>query len=212
MRYSTVLGRPAESGDSSAPPDLRANVTATHSRPDSPLRFIDTTAKLSLLMAVLSILWCLCQIVVVVGLGHLDIVGWMQGEGLPVPAVFFWLGRHAALLSLLMLLASVGLLVVSWGLLKHREWGRIGFVVLLVLIAVANLAVIPLVDAVMLGLQSVVPADILQSEQGRELRVQLLVGRWSMLLLTCGSALVIALLHGWLVIKLYRPEIRRIFS
>ena len=212
MRYSTVLGRPAESGDSSAPPDLRANVTATHSRPDSPLRFIDTTAKLSLLMAVLSILWCLCQIVVVVGLGHLDIVGWMQGEGLPVPAVFFWLGRHAALLSLLMLLASVGLLVVSRGLLKHREWGRIGFVMLLVLIAVANLAVIPLVDAVMLGLQSVIPADILQSEQGRELRVQLLVGRWSMLLLTCGSALVIALLHGWLVIKLYRPEIRRIFS
>ncbi len=212
MRYSTVLGRPAESGDSSAPPDLRANVTATHSRPDSPLRFIDTTAKLSLLMAVLSILWCLCQIVVVVGLGHLDIVGWMQGEGLPVPAVFFWLGRHAVLLSLLMLLASVGLLVVSRGLLKHREWGRIGFVMLLVLIAVANLAVIPLVDAVMLGLQSVIPADILQSEQGRELRVQLLVGRWSMLLLTCGSALVIALLHGWLVIKLYRPEIRRIFS
>jgi len=65
---------------------------------------------------------------------------------------------------------------------------------------------------VMLGLQSVIPADILQSEQGRELRVQLLVGRWSLLLLTCGSALVIALLHGWLVIKLYRPEIRRIFS
>ncbi|MGE8279165.1 MAG: hypothetical protein ACN6O2_01915 [Stenotrophomonas sp.] len=188
------------------PPDIAPRI-----QPDNATRFVDTTAKLSLLMAVLAILWCLCQWLVVVVLGQLDIVGWMQGEGLAVPAVFFWLSRHAGALSLLMLMLSIGLFAVSWGLLKHREWGRTGFVAFLVLIAVANFALIPLVDAVMLGLQTVIPAEVLQSEEGRDLRVQLLVSRWSMLLLTVGSSLVMAALHGWLIIKLYRPQVRSLF-
>lgn len=183
---------------------------SSHDR--AAVQFVDTTAKLSLLMAVFGIIWCLCQWLVVVLLGQLDIVGWMRGEGLPIPAVFFWLDRHANALSVLMLLLSIGFFAVSWGLFKRREWGRVGYVVCLLLVALANFAVVPLVDAVVVGLQQVIPADFLSSPEGRELRVQLLVARWTMLLTTGAAALGVAVLHAWLAMKFHRADIRALFD
>lgn len=184
----------------------------TSNQADTATRFVDTTAKLSLLMAGLAILWCLCQWLAVVLLGQFDIVGWMRSEQLPVPAVFFWLDRNAAILTVLMLLLSIGYFVVSWGLLKHREWGRLGFVVCLVIIALANVAVVPLLDAVIVGLQTVIPAELLHSDEGRELRVQLLVARWTSGLLAGATALGLAALHAWLIFRLYRTDVRSLFN
>ena len=173
--------------------------------------FVDVTAKLALLMAALGVVWSLLQLVLVLALGQLDISGWMQRESLPVPASLAWAGRHATALTLLMLLASLALLAVSWAMLKHREWGRIGFIVFLVVVALANFAMLPLVDGMFDAMQAIVPADFLSSPEARDMRVQLQASRWISLLTAGGTALMFAVLHGWMVIKLCRRDVQTLF-
>ena len=179
--------------------------------PSAAASFIAVTAKLSLVMAALAIAWSLLQLLVVALMGRLDIIAAMQSEGLPVPAGVIWLAEHALSLSVLGLLLSIAFLAVSWALLRHREWGRIGFIVFLVLVALANFAFLPLIHGMFEGMQAMVPADFLNSPQGLEMRVQLRVGLWTSLLTGGAAALVVAGLHGWLVIKLRRPDVRRQF-
>ena len=179
--------------------------------PSAAASFIAVTAKLSLVMSVLAIVWSLLQVLVVALIGRLDILGAMQNEGLPVTPGMLWLGEHALSLSVLGLLLSFAFLAVSWALLKHREWGRIGFIVFLVLLAVANFAFLPLIHGMFEGMQAMVPAEFLNSPQGLEMRVQLRVGLWTSLITGGAAALAVAGLHGWLVIKLRRPDVRNLF-
>lgn len=189
-----------------SPPQLPP--PAAHSAAAS---FIAVTAKLSLVMAVMAIIWNLLQLLLVALMGRFDVVGVLQNEGLPVPPAFIWLDQHAVSLSLLCLLLSIAFLAVSWALLKHREWGRIGFIVFLVLVAVANFAFLPLIHGMFEGMQAMVPADFLNSPQGLEMRVQLRVGLWTSLITGTAAALALAGLHGWLVVKLRRPDVRALF-
>ena len=110
-----------------------------------------------------------------------------------------------------MLLASLALLAVSCALLKHYEWGRIGFIVFLIVVALANFALLPLVDGMFDAMQAIVPADFLSSPEARDMRIQLQASRWVSLLTVVGTALVFAALHGWLVFKLQRAEVRALF-
>ncbi len=173
--------------------------------------FIDVTARLSLLMAGLSIAWSLFQLLLVAVLGRLDVVGWLQQQALPVPPAMQWAARHALSLTLLMLLLSVALLAVSWALLRRREWGRIGFIVFLVLVAVANFAMLPLVDGMFDAMQSILPAGFLDSPEGGKALAQMRASRWTALLSIGATALAFAGLHGWLVLKLCRDEVRALF-
>ena len=116
-----------------------------------------------------------------------------------LPAALVWAARHATTLTLLMLLASLALLAVSCALLKHYEWGRIGFIVFLIVVALANFALLPLVDGMFDAMQAIVPADFLSSPEARDMRIQLQASRWVSLLTVVGTALVFAALHGWLV-------------
>ena len=179
--------------------------------PSAAASFIAVTAKLSLLMSAVAIVWSLLQLLVVALMGRLDIIAAMQSEGLPVPAGVIWLGKHALSLSVLGLLLSIAFLAVSWALLKHREWGRIGFIVFLVLVALANFAFLPLIHGMFESMQAMVPADFLNSPQGLEMRVQLRVGLWTSLITGGVTALALAVLHAWLVIKLRRPDVRALF-
>ena len=43
------------------------------------------------------------------------------------------------------------------------------------------------------------------------MRIQLQASRWVSLLTVVGTALVFAALHGWLVFKLQRAEVRALF-
>ena len=178
---------------------------------DTATSFVDVTARLSLLMAALGVAWSLLQLLLVLALGQLDIASWMHDEGFPVPAALAWAGRHATALTLLMLLASLALLAVSWAMLKHREWGRSGFIVFLVVVALANFAMLPLVDGMFDAMQAIVPADFLSSPEARDMRVQLQASRWISLLTAGGTALMFAVLHGWMVIKLCRRDVQTLF-
>lgn len=189
------------------PPDLPLARTPR----DAATGFIDVTARLSLLMAALCIVWSLVQLLAVGLLQHLDVAGWLQQPALPVPAAVQWAAQHLLGLSLLLLLASLAFLGVSWGLLKRREWGRIGFIVFVLLVAVANFAFLPLIQDMFNSMYLIVPAELLDSPQGQELRAQLRLSQWTALLTATVTAVAVAVLHGWLVIKLQRVEIRRQF-
>ena len=183
----------------------------TPAAPSAAASFIAVTAKLSLLMSAMASVWSLLQVLLVGAMSRLDIIGVMQNEGLPVTPGMLWLGEHALSLSVLGLLLSIALLAVSWALLKHREWGRIGFIVFLVLVALANFAFLPLIHGMFEGMQAMVPADFLNSPQGLEMRVQLRVGLWTSLITGSAAAVALAVLHAWLVIKLRRPDVRALF-
>lgn len=174
--------------------------------------FVDVTAKLSLVMAALAILWSLFQLVLVTVLGRLDVLDFTQSHGLPVPEVFRWMEQHALLLSVLLLAVSVVFLAVSWGLLKHREWGRRGFIIFLVLVALLNFASLPLIQSLFDSMQAMFPAEFLQTAEGVNLRVQLNTGLWMSLISGAITAIAFAALHGWLVIKLQRPDVRALFQ
>ncbi|WP_057630345.1 hypothetical protein [Stenotrophomonas terrae] len=189
-----------------SPPQLPAPPAAS-----AAASFIAVTAKLSLVMAVMAIAWNLLQLLLVGLMGRFDVVGVLQNEGLPVPPAFIWLDQHAVSLSLLCLLLSIIFLAVSWALLKHREWGRIGFIVFLVLVALANFAFLPLIHTMFDSMQAMVPAEFLNSPQGLEMRLQLRMGLWTSLITGTAAALALAGLHAWLVVKLCRPDVRALF-
>ncbi|WP_269789682.1 hypothetical protein [Stenotrophomonas sp. Iso1] len=173
--------------------------------------FVDVTAKLSMVMAALAILWGLIQLVLVLALSRLDMLDVMQSQGLPLPEAFQWIGRHALSLTALMLGVSIAFFLVSWAMFKRREWGRLGFIVFLVLVALLNFASLPFIHSLFDSMRSMFPAEFLQSAEGMELRAQLNSGLWMSLFTGAITAIAFAGLHGWLVIKLQRPDVRALF-
>ncbi|MGB3393463.1 MAG: hypothetical protein WA956_03345 [Stenotrophomonas sp.] len=173
--------------------------------------FVDVTAKLSLLMAGLSVLWCLLQLLLAMLLDRFDLIGWLQRHYLPVPPALEWTLRHALALSVSMLLLALAFTAVSWALLRHREWGRWGFIVFLVVMAAANFALLPLLDGMFEAMQAMLPTEFLATAQGHEAMLQIHNGRWFALISTGVTALVFAILHGWLVFKLCRRDVRALF-
>ena len=177
----------------------------------SAAAFIAATAKLSLLVSALSIAWCLLQWLLVLLLGRLNPLDWLQRQGVWLPPSLQWVLQHALALTMAMLLASLALLAVSWAMLKYREWGRIGFIVLLAVVALANFALLPLVGGMFDALQATLPAGFLATADGQQALAQLQGSRWIVLLGSVLSALLVAALHGWLALKLCRPQVRALF-
>ncbi|WP_305805757.1 hypothetical protein [Stenotrophomonas sp. YIM B06876] len=169
---------------------------------------VDVTARLALVVAVISVVYSAIQLGVIGLLRRAGAAQWLAAHNLPLPAGLDWLLRHAGTLGVLMLLASLALLAVGWGLLARREWARTGFIGFLLLTAVANFACLPLIQALFNGLAGMFPAGMLQTPQGQELLLQLQVSRWICLITGAATALAFALLHGWLALKLGKPDVR----
>lgn len=189
----------------------RPDLPAPPPPPTTSTSFIDVTARLSLLLGALSVLWSVFQLLLAALLQRFDLGAWMLQQEIPVPAALHWAAQHVLALSLLLLGASLAFVAVSWGLLRRREWGRTGFIVFLVLAALANFAFLPLIQELFNGLYTLVPAELSGSPQGREVHAQLRLSHWLALLVAAISAVALAALHGWLVMMLRRPEIRRQF-
>lgn len=179
--------------------------------PSPSAAFIDVTARLSLVMAVLSVLYSVLQLAVIALLGRAGVGDWLAAYQLPVPASLQWLLDYATPLGLAMLLFSLAFLAVSWGLLARREWARLSFIAFLLLVALANFACLPLIAPLFGALAGLLPADIVHTREGQQVIAQLQLGRWIVLATTGISALVIAALHGWLALKLGKAEIRAQF-
>jgi len=190
------------------PPEL-PDIAATRT-------FIRGTALLSLIVAGVSVLWSSLQWLIVWLAKPADLLAVIQlmlPAGISLPPLMLWLVKYALMLSGLLLVLSLAFAIVSWGLFQYRHWGRIGFMVFLIVIAIANFALLPVFDHLIIGsMTSLFPTDFLATPEGRELSLQIQGMRWFMWITSGSTMLLIAAVHGWLVFKLQRPQVRALFS
>ncbi len=193
------------------PPPLHTPA-AVASPEEAARRFVDITAKMALVMAVLMLVYCLGQLVVFTMLGRFDLAGYLEPVGVAVPARVAWLLEHAATLGWAMLLGSLLFVLVSWGLLRRREWGRLGFIAALVLVGLLNFAAVPVVDSVFTGYAELMSAPAFDNDEARQVLARMQATRWFSMGSLIATALAFAGLHAWLVVRLCRPEVRRLFG
>ena len=127
------------------------------------------------------------------------------------PALLAAAMQYRGALALAMLALSLGLLVVSWGLLRRREWGRLGFIAALVLGAVVNFAALLLVGPFFDSLQDLFPPGMADPASGWQIDAQLRMTRNLVMASGMIGALAIAGVHGWLVWKLCTAQVRAEF-
>lgn len=172
--------------------------------------FVTVMAAISLALGGLGVASNGLQLLLAWALPPAGLAAGMLPPGTPVPAALAWLNEHLVGLSLAGMLASAALAWISWGLLRRREWARRAFIAGLVLVALANFAGLPLLDALSGGvLGGMAGPDAADLEQLRAMTRPLQQALfWSCL----AGAMLIAAVHGWIAWKLCRPEIRAEFT
>ena len=163
--------------------------------------FVTLLGRISIVLAVLGLLWALVQVLFVLML-PMDLLAQVEAQ----PAM-----QYRSALALAMLALSLGLLVVSWGLLQRREWGRLGFIAALVLGAVVNFAALLLVGPFFDSLQDLFPPGMADPGDGWQIDAQLRMTRNLVMASGLIGALAIAGVHGWLVWKLCTAQVRAEF-
>ena len=190
------------------------NLDAPPPLPGGPRRtpaagFVDVLGKLSLLLAVLGVLYALVQLVAVllIPAGSLDGVLAGNLEYLPaLPGPLHWLLRNLLPLAWVTLLSAVAFLVVAYGMLKRSNAARLGFIVFMVLGTLMNFASIAVLMAA-LDWVNAIGANIDEAGVFQQIRAS------NMVSMTMGviSALAIAGLHGWIIWKLCTADVRAEF-
>jgi hypothetical protein len=131
------------------------------------------------------------------------------GELPQLPPLMHWIYTHTLAMGLLMTVLSAVFLWVSWGLLKRREWGRQGFIGVLVLGALwqfAGVLAIPQFIEGTLAMQAgaLPPGQTLPPELESFMTAAMWMGG--------AMAVVFAGLHAWIVWKLCTPAVRGEFD
>jgi len=174
-------------------------------------QFVTVMAWLSLAVALLSVTSNALQAValaVAPGLGDFSA---LLPPGTPRPALLDWLGDHLLALSLWGVVLSLLVAWISWALLQRREWARLAFIAVLLLVALANFACIPLLDTALAMTSAGLDPDG-TAEVAAELGQASAPLLAAMKLVCWIGALAIAAIHGWIAWRLCRPEIRAEFG
>ncbi|WP_045738455.1 hypothetical protein [Xanthomonas sp. MUS 060] len=175
--------------------------------PAAEHQMIDAMGKFALLLGVLSLLLALVPALTLMVLPEGNIETILQPFRLPLPPWLHWCMAHASALSWLTAALALGLCATSWALLQRREWARRVFVAFLVVTAVANFAVLPLLWQLFDMLQAWAPQHGLDAQMQQQLHSGGITIIFGALL----TALVFAVLHGWLAYQLSRPALRSSF-
>lgn len=133
----------------------------------------------------------------------------LGGGALALPPMLRWTLEHSVEISLASIVLSALMLWLGWGLLRRREWARVGFIVSLVIGTLMTLALIWLVPAMFDSVLSMqpglqMPAQALPSELAT---IKTMARGFSAIL-----ALALAALHGALIWKLCTPAVRGQFA
>lgn len=199
---------------STVPPPLQPKVVprTTHA-PDGAPRFLSPLAKSILVVCIVSALCWAGGAVLAITLHQWDdLQSYMADADLSwIPPSLRWFGRHAVAINLAMLALCVAGAVSCWGLLRRLNWALQLFIVLLVLTALLNFYGVWVVDDIFRQLAVHLPAAVDDIDQG-ELRQELLVQRYLYTGLSLATALSFAVLHGWLLVRLRKPDVKRWFG
>ena len=129
----------------------------------------------------------------------------IDDAGMPVPPALAWMLEHLQWLNLASILASALLLLVAWGLLRRREWGRKGFIALLVLSALGSLAGAAWFGHFMDGLVGMQQQMAGDDPVFARLQLAMRMTLWA-------GAIAVAVLHGWLAWLLGTAPVRAQFT
>lgn len=130
----------------------------------------------------------------------------------PMPPLVQWYYANTALLGLASLLVSAVLLWISRGLLQRREWARRGFIALLVLGTVWQLAWVWAIPQFMQATLAVQMAAVPGGEAAAEMAA---FTDGMVRTMTVAVTVMVALfvvLHGWIVWKLCTATVRAEFE
>lgn len=187
---------------------MQPAVAATSSATPRPSQFVTVMAKISVVLGIAATAYALLQAVVIALLfGSESLKGAIAeipAEGLPPFAD--WLIAHLPAMGWSFVLMSGIFLATSIGLLKRHEWGRLAFIAFMVAGAAANFLGVWLLVVVFDWLQTL-PI----STETASLRAELAQLRAVSLVMTAGSAVLFAALHGWIVYQLCTPSVRAEF-
>lgn len=124
---------------------------------------------------------------------------------LPLPPILRWTMAHNLELSLASIALSALTLWLGWGLLRRREWARLGFIASLVAGTVLTFGIVWLVPALIEQTLSLQPG--LQSP-GQPLPPELASMKTIATVFSAGIAVVFAGLHGGIIWKLCTQAVR----
>lgn len=199
---------------STVPPPLLPTTPAraTHTSDGAP-KFLSPLAKTIMVFCIVSaITWAGCAVLAVV----LHRSDWLQeltatSDLSWIPPSLRWFGRHAVAINLAMMAICIAGAISCWGLLRRLNWALQLFIVLLVLTGLLNFYGVWVVDDIFRQLVLHLPAAVDDIDQG-ELRQELLVQRYLYTGMSLATALAFAVLHGWLLVRLGKPDVRRWFG
>lgn len=177
-------------------------------RPASRSAFVNILAWLSLALGLFGMLSGLLQAVIFASMDMSNqlVAILLQGDtrALMPPQILWWI-EHMQLVNGLSALSSLVMAVVSWGLWRRYEWGRIGFIALLLLGAAFGVAMTVYMAGILDWLLTQTAGDPAAAEAGVSQMLSM-----TKAMMYAGS-LVIALLHAGIAWKLHTPEIRAEF-
>lgn len=180
------------------------------SRPSNS--FVTVLAWISIALALLGLVYGLLQAVMGLVMPpdyYLRMLNPYGGEPPQLPPLMQWIYTHTLLMGVLMTVLSAIFLWVSWGVLKRNEWGRIGFIAVLVLGALWQFACVLAIPQFVEGMLAI-QAGVLP--QGQAMPPEFEAFMTAAMLMGGLVAAVFAGLHGWIIWKLCTPVVRAEFD
>ncbi len=193
------------------PPPLPAAPNQAGAATRKNTSFVTVMAWISIVLGALGVLYALAQTLVAALLPG-DLLAQMQSdpvfEMLALPPFILWFLDNLLLVSMLSLLVSAAFLAVAWGLLKRREWARLGFIAFMVLGTLSNLLGLVLIWD-MIEWMNHIQGFATDPDKPFDAHIQ----RMNMVSFATGalSSVFFAGLHAWIIYKLMTPGIRKEF-
>lgn len=168
-----------------------------------------------LVLSLLTLIWSVFQLAGAYALQAYDAHSWLAAYNLAPSGLLGWLLAHAVSLSALQLLSCLPCVAIAIGLLRGHNAARLGFIALLLLTALLNLAALPLMDRLMMDMLNMLlaqssgfssQADLAQvTAELRDTRIML----WVSSLL---PILALSAIHLWLAHRYNQADMRKLFG
>ena len=174
--------------------------------------FVTVLAWISIALALFGLVYGLVQTVMGLVLPadfYLRMLNPYGGEVPRLPPLMQWVYTNTLLMGVLMLVLSAIFLWVSWAVLKRREWGRKGFIAVLVLGTLWQFACIFALPQFIEGMLAIQAGAL---PQGQAMPPELESFMTAAMMMGGVVALVFAGLHLWIVWKLCTPAVREEFT
>lgn len=174
--------------------------------------FVTVLAWISIALALFGLVYGLVQTIMGLVLPadfYLRMLNPYGGELPRLPPLMHWVYTNTLLMGVLMLVLSAIFLWLSWAVLKRREWGRKGFIAVLVLGTLWQFACIFALPQFIEGMLAIQAGAL---PQGQAMPPELESFMTAAMMMGGVVALAFAGLHLWIVWKLCTPAVREEFT